>query len=97
MLAAAVIGAIASPSPSLAGTQVFNCIVSDTGSFRQPFTVPSGVTEIRAVLQGAHGTTPGGGASGGAGGVTALLFMTGLAALAAPLARRRKASKRRSV
>jgi hypothetical protein len=70
LLVAAVIGAVAYPSPSMAGTQVFNCIVDNTGLFRQPWTVPSGVTEISASLQGAHGTTPGGGSPGGAGGVT---------------------------
>ena len=73
LLLTALVGTIVHPTPgqATATTQTFNCVpIPDSSQFIQPWVVPSGVTEITAVLQGAHGNYPNDGAPSGFGGFT---------------------------
>ena len=49
LFALAAVCAASHSTPSEAATMTFSCITNDDGSFRQPWTVPAGVTVISAI------------------------------------------------
>lgn len=58
----------------IANSQTFSCLDEVQNPPIQTFVVPSGITQLEVIVQGAHGGNPGTGALGGFGGLVQATF-----------------------